>query len=113
MADNASIIIEAKSIQHSAGMIENFDRAFWNRKLFENNSIQVILIQTEQGSEGAVADVATPSLVSGSELEQTSISIVGIDMICHMTGTSEHSVSIIEFDLGKIELHARNCSIAY
>ena len=34
-------------------------------------------------------------------------------LIRHMTGTSEHSVSIIEFDLGMIELHARNCSIAY
>ena len=31
-------------------------------------------------------------------------------LIRHMTGTDEHSVSIIEFDL---ELHARNYSIAY
>ena len=28
-------------------------------------------------SEGAVADVATPSSISGSKLEQTSISIIG------------------------------------
>ena len=34
-------------------------------------------------------------------------------MIRHMIGTSEHSVSIIEFDLGMIKLHARNCSIAF
>ena len=34
-------------------------------------------------------------------------------MIRRMIGTSEHSVSIIEFDLGMIELHAKNCSIAH
>ena len=33
--------------------------------------------------------------------------------IRRLIGTSEHSVSIIEFDLGMIELHARNCSMAY
>ena len=65
----------------------------------------------------SMADVATPSSVSGSELEQTqSLGLGAIShsyirhMIHHMTGTSEHSVSIIEFYLGMIELHARNCS---